>query len=54
MPDEVEELYLLKALPGYTRETLLREPAHVIRRYRILIEELDAEERRRTEAASRG
>ena len=54
MPEEVIELRLLKALPGYTRQSLLREPAPVILRYLILLDELDAEEKRQAKAAQHG
>ncbi len=54
LPDEVEELRLLRELQGYTRETLLAEPAPVIERYLILLEEEAAEHRRQMDKANHG
>jgi hypothetical protein len=54
MPEEVLELRLLKALPGYTRAELLNEPAEVIEHYLILLDAFDEEEKRRLKANHHG
>jgi len=45
-PDEIVDFRLLTKLPGYTRRELDAEPAETVRRWLILLEELDAEEAR--------
>ena len=49
-PEEIVDFRLLSRLPGYTRRELDAEPAETVRRWLILLEELDAQEARQQRA----